>query len=536
VTTTTSATTAPARLAYRELGLLAEGGMALVMRAVSEPDGVDVVIKRVRPPLCFDAAFLRLFRDEGALHAALEHEHIVRLLDQGEDEAGPFLVFEHVDGTDLGALLERARADGAPLDVELVLAIAIPVAAALAFVHAASRDGEPLSAVHRDISPANILLCEDGGVKLADFGVATSTLKTEATVAGELKGKFAYMAPEQTRGGSITPAADLFALGVVLWECLANRRLFDAPTDADIVQQVRHSDVPRLDDASVRAPVEGPLADLIATMLEKDPSRRPASAKVVYDALQQIALERGLDDGLRRHVARAVRAAPRRAVTPVAPDVPRRRTQRVVGLATADTVRRLPSSVGGRVGLVAAAVAAVVVVVVVAAGSGATDQPPPVALHVTPPPVTLPPAIGTAIDPATTTPAPTPAPAPPPVIMAQPPPAPSPPPTTKPRDGTPRTTTPAPTIPSTPPPPAPAPAPAVVADGFGRVSITSEPWARVLIDGVEAAKETPLLGFSLRAGVHEVTLENPVVGLKKTVTITVAKDEHLRRFVDLQRP
>jgi serine/threonine-protein kinase len=195
----------------------------------------------------------------------------------------------------------------------LVLAIAIPLSGALAFVHEACCDGTSLNAVHRDVSPANVLLGDDGAVKLADFGVAASRLKTDVTVAGELKGKFAYMAPEQTRGAPVTPQADLFALGVVLWECLANRRLFEAPTDADVVQQVRHKEAPRLDDpAVVSRRVDVDLADLVAALLQKDPAARPAKASLVRDALMAMAAERGLDDGLRRIVAQAVRQLPRR--------------------------------------------------------------------------------------------------------------------------------------------------------------------------------------------------------------------------------
>lgn len=526
---TTTAPTAPTtpepREAYRELGQLAEGGMALVLRAVRESDGVDVVIKRVRPPLCFDAGYLGLFRDEGALHAQLQHEHIVRLLDRGDDEQGPYLVFEHVSGTDLGALLQRAIEDDRPLDLELVLAVAVPLADALAFVHDACCDGQPLGAIHRDVSPANVLLGEDGDVKLADFGVAASRLKTEVTVAGELKGKFAYMAPEQTRGGAVTTSADLFALGVVLWECLANRRLFEAPTDADVVQQVRHAEAPRLDTLSLARPVDAVVADIVAALLAKDPAARPASAAVVRDRLLQVAIERGLDDGLRRIVSRAVRQAPRRELSPFAPDV-RRRTQRVTGMANADTVRRLSGETTDRRGLAAAGLVGLTLAVGVA-----------LAVVVAPTWGAAPPGLddaGALIDapPPTTAPPPTPAPAPPPTIA--PPPTAPPPPTPPPTSTRPRPT------PTPPAPPSPSPSPSPVAPpvmaGIGHLSLTSEPWGRVLVDGVVVAKETPLVRFALPAGPHEVVVENPVLGLSKRLPITIAPDEHARRFVDLAAP
>jgi serine/threonine-protein kinase len=506
------------REVYRELGQLAEGGMALVLRAVRESDGTDVVIKRVRPPLCFDAGYLGLFRDEGALHAQLQHAHVVRLIDRGDDEQGPYLVFEHVSGTDLGALLQRAIEDDRPLDLELVLSVAVPLADALAFVHDASCDGQPLGAIHRDVSPANVLLGEDGDVKLADFGVAASRLKTEVTVAGELKGKFAYMAPEQTRGGPVTTSADLFALGVVLWECLANCRLFEAPTDVDVVQQVRHGEAPRLDTLPLSRPVDAAVADIVAELLAKDPSARPASAAVVRDRLLQVAIERGLDDGLRRIVARAVRQAPRRELSPMAPDV-RRRTQRVTGMATADTVRRMPGETTGRRGLAAAGlvglVLAVGVTLAVVVAPSWTATPPPLetidVLHPSPP-VQSPPS-----PPVQSPPSPPPL-TPSPVKSSSPP-------------------RPTPTTPRVPrPPAAPPPVAAIVPVGVGHLSLTSEPWGRVLVDGVVVAKETPLVRFALPAGTHVVVVENPVLGLKKTVPITIAPDEHVRRFVDLAAP
>jgi hypothetical protein len=504
----TTTTAPPAAPTYRELGLLAEGGMALVIQAIRNSDGKDVVIKRIRPPLCFDASFVRLFLDEGVLHATFDHDHIVQLVDRGEDAQGPYLVFEHVSGIDLSILLEQARATGVALDVELVLAIARPLLSALSCVHGACRDGVCLDVVHRDISPGNVLLGEDGGVKLADFGVAASRLKTDQTVAGELKGKFSYMAPEQTRGERVGPAADLFAVGVILWECLANRRLFDAPTDADIVQQVRHRDVERLDHVDVAGPrIDAALADFVATLLQKDPAARPTSSSALA-TVNELIDNRGLD-GLSRLVARAVRQAPRRDVAAIAPDV-RRHTQRVTGLAGADTILRRPAA-RRRPGLVVGFVIASAAM----AGIAIVQVTPPVEV-VTPLPPTP--------TPTAPTPAPTIAPTPTPVAIAPPPlaalPAVPPKPlTTKPKPA--------------PAQPTPEPTPAV---GVGRLSISSEPWGRVVVDGVVVAAETPLVGFMVQSGKHQIVVENPVLGLRKQLTIDIAKDGHERRFIDLANP
>ena len=154
---------------YRELGPLAEGGMAELFEAERE-DGTAVVIKRIRPAFVFDDTYRALFFDEGQVQGCICHPNVVALLDRGEDDRGPFLVFERIFGTDLAIVLENAFASRRPLDLAQVLAIAIPLFDALACVHrACADDGECLDVIHRDISPGNVLLSESGDVKLADL-------------------------------------------------------------------------------------------------------------------------------------------------------------------------------------------------------------------------------------------------------------------------------------------------------------------------------------------------------------------------------
>ena len=474
---------------YRELGLLAEGGMAIIARAETDT-GAAVVIKRVRPPFCFDQSFLRLFADEGEVHAALDHENIVRLLDRGEDQAGPFLVFEHIEGTDLSLVLQELP----PLDVECVLAIALPLFRALAAAHTTcSATGACLDVVHRDVSPGNVLIGDDGAVKLADFGVASFALKSEHTVAGEMKGKFAYMAPEQTRGEKVDPRTDLFAAGVVLWECLAGKRLFEGATDADVVASVRHQPAARLD--ALRADLPLALVELIDQLLDKEPARRPPNADDVVTSLEDIVRARGLDEGLARFAARLARATPRRA--PLGKDVdPRRRTQRVLGADMAATLVRRPRA---RRLVLAAVLGAAVVVLVVAVVRSETIRP--VSEEPAPPPRDT--------------------------VVAVPLPLP---------------------LPQAPPPPSlnakavvRAPAASIIArppaaTGFGRLSLASEPWANVTVDGALVDTETPLFAFPLPAGTHTIVLENPVYGLKRTITLDIPADGEVKRFVDLNRP
>ncbi|HEY1098962.1 MAG TPA: PEGA domain-containing protein, partial [Myxococcota bacterium] len=286
---------------------------------------------------------------------------------------------------------------------------------------------------------------------------------------------------------------------------------FDAATDADVVQQVRHKEVAPLRDPRI----DSALGELVARLLDKDPTQRPTAAQALA-VLDDVVASRCLDDGLARHVARAVRQAPRRDLTAINPDVPRRQTQRVLGgLAGADTVVRKPV-LARRWPLFAGAAVVVAVVVVVGTSSSSSSssssdavvvvdlpaEPSAVAVS-EPPPMSIEPD----------------APAlhvPPPAVEA-------------PKQATPK--------PATPKPPATTkPAAAPVVDGIGRLSVTSEPWARVSVDGVVVAKETPLRAHSLPAGPHTITLENPVLHLKKSIVVDVEKDGHARRFVDLAAP
>ena len=508
---------------YRELGVLAEGGMATVATAERD-DGTTVVIKRVRPPFCFDASVLRLFADEGAVHAALDHENIVRLLDRGEDDAGPFLVFEHVDGTDLGVVMDVVKA----LDVECVLAVAIPLFKALAAAHE-TRDeaGEPLCVVHRDVSPGNVLIAHDGGVKLADFGVASFTLKSEVTVAGEMKGKFAYMAPEQTRGEKVGPRADLFAAGVVLWECLAGRRLFDGPTDADVVAAVRNQPAPAL--LELRPALPASFLALVAALLEKDPASRPHSARDVARQLTDTALELGFDEGLSRHAARLARLAPRRELQVRDVDA-RRRTQRVLGdTATTGIVVR-----DSRPRSILPALLAASAVVLIAVAAFALRPAPNDVTQLPPSPRAL---VAGAMSPVTLSSRATPA---TPATTATIPAA---------ATATPTTATTATTAALAPliahglvRPKASASAALVKAadvprvDGFGKLTITTEPWASVSVDGKLLVKESPLRGHTLAAGKHTVVVDNPVLHLSRTLEVEVPADAEVKRFVDLNQP
>ncbi len=510
---------------YRELDKLAEGGMAEI-RAGTGPDDRAVVIKRIRIHLLYDDDHRRLFADEGALCARLSHKHIVELLDAGEDDCGPYLVFEYVPGTDLGVVLEQRQAEGRPLEPAQVLAVALPLMRALAYAHnVCADDGASLCVVHRDVSPGNVLLGDNGDVKLVDFGVAASTLRTDATVAGEMKGKFAYMAPEQTRGEAVDARADIFSAGVVLYEMLTAEHLFDAATDADVVHAVRTSAVPDIRAKNPAVPDE--LAALVGEMLAKDKDARPASAAAVVERLQDIAELYCWDQGHKRHVTRLCLEHPRAVENAEDSGARRRHTQRVLGADAGLTV--VPDR-GRGVPVWAWAFVLVLVVGVGAAlawpaavverplpPSAVTGQDPPV---LTPGPPDLTPPGPTEVTVSTT-------------VLADPV----------------RGSAPAPARPSVRPRPArsrpvkvaqadAAPRPVdkrrPVASGFGEVFISSEPWAEVYVDGAKFGV-TPLAGKKLSAGPHTVRLYNPHYKLERTFTVDVGADQAIRKFVDLTK-
>jgi len=545
----------PSSLRLKELGALAEGGMATLSLATDE-DGTTVVVKRIRPELSWDQAYRHLFDDEGRVLSLLDHPNIVAVRARGEDDGGAYLVLEHVDGSDLGRVLDAAFATAAPVELAAVLAVAIPLAEALDFAHEArAKDGSPLCIVHRDISPGNVLLSVDGDVKLADFGVAKSAIKTDATVVGEMKGKFAYMAPEQSRGEEIDARADLFALGVVLYEMLTAKKLFDGPSDADVVHAVRTLVPARVD--TLNATVPPALADLVARLLEKDRDARPARACDVVDALRDITCECCLDQGLRRHVSRLARQHPRPAVTPVAADDARRRTQRVLGAPVAPKPKRMRS-----VALTAALSLAVVAIGLTIAGSldanralgrdaevefGTADDSlvvgarpresaasendddllSPVELPVlrvaarkgeAAPQNHMPP---TTIDAAS-------------AAAARPE-----------REGASRATRSTTTQGMRGNSKAPTPRAEKVeaaasttsdaprAAGYGKLFLRTEPWANVTIDGVATGQTTPLNGLVLTSGQHTIELTNPHYGLKRTIDVVVPSGGDVKRSLRL---
>ena len=260
---------------------VAVGGMAEVFlgRRVG-PDGFEkrVALKRILPHLAKQPDFVAMFLHEAKLAAGLDHPHIVHIHDFGRDGDAYYLAMEYVCGEDLSALWRRANELGAPLPVADVATILVAACEAL---HHAHEQG----IVHRDVTPANLLVSYDGVVKLADFGIAKSqaVASRAQTNVGTLKGKVPYMSPEQARARSLDRRSDLFSLGVVAWELLTGKRLFHRRSELDMLRAVQMGDVPPL--ASVRPDIPPALAAAVETALEHDANDRWDNAAEVAQAI-----------------------------------------------------------------------------------------------------------------------------------------------------------------------------------------------------------------------------------------------------------
>jgi serine/threonine-protein kinase len=232
---------------YQLLRKIASGGMGQVFLALERGAGLErlVVLKLILPHLAEDEDFLAMFLEEARLVARLAHPNLITILELTEIDGRHCLAMEYVQGDDVRRMEKFARVQGKPLPVGLVLRIIAEAAAGLHYAHQARNpQGQPLQLVHRDVSPQNILVGFDGGVKVIDFGVAKAAGSASNTATGVLKGKYPYMSPEQANGQPVDARSDLFALGVVLWEMLTGRRLFKGESDLMTLRLVRDCQVP----------------------------------------------------------------------------------------------------------------------------------------------------------------------------------------------------------------------------------------------------------------------------------------------------
>jgi serine/threonine-protein kinase len=269
---------------YEILGRLAMGGMAEILLA-RRPGSEPLVIKKILAQYARDEDFVEMFLDEARIGSALDHPNIGRFLDFGEIDRQLFIAMEWVHGVTLGRLIRRARDKGG-LPFPLACEIVARVADALHYAHTArDAEGNVMGLIHRDVSPHNVMIDFDGTVKLLDFGIAKAETQGHHTQAGVVKGKFAYMAPEQCRGRALDFRIDIFALGVVLFESLTGRSLYRRETEAATMHAIVAEPVPSLLEKIPNAPRE--LEAILRTALQKDPAARFPTAAAMRDVLQQ---------------------------------------------------------------------------------------------------------------------------------------------------------------------------------------------------------------------------------------------------------
>lgn len=265
------------------------GGMGeiFVARRASDPSAEPVVIKRIRPKLASDPKFVGMFQDEARLAVRLQHENLCKVYESGEGEGTYYLVMEWIQGLSVRALINRV-AGGEALPPGAVARVGADVARALSYAHELTDEqGEPLHVIHRDVSPPNIMVRHDGVAKLLDFGLAKARSQLHKTMPGVVKGKFRYLAPEQTQSTPVDPRADVFSLGLCLYEMLTGSPLFDQEGDLDTVLALRQHRTPP--SVCVRRPeLDCRFDELLQRALAADPAQRFQTASEMQQALEAL--------------------------------------------------------------------------------------------------------------------------------------------------------------------------------------------------------------------------------------------------------
>jgi serine/threonine-protein kinase len=266
---------------YAIYAAVAAGGMATVHLARLQGSGGFsriVAAKRLHPHLAADPDFSAMLIDEARVAARIRHPNVVSTLDVVSTDAELVVVMEYVHGESVAKLASDVHGKGQLIDRRIVGSIVIEALHGLHAAHEAKDErGEPLGIVHRDISPHNLLLGVDGVTRIADFGIAKAAGRVQVTRDQAIKGKLAYMAPEQIQQGPVTPATDVFAASIVLWELLTGRALFAGSTDGETIFNVLQSRVPPPSELVPEVPRA--LDDVIERGLARDPSRRYATAR-----------------------------------------------------------------------------------------------------------------------------------------------------------------------------------------------------------------------------------------------------------------
>ncbi len=281
---------------YELITRLATGGMAELFLARERGlAGLErlVVIKRILPHLADKPSFVDMFLREARIVARLAHPNVVQIFELGEEDGTYFIAMEYIHGTTVREL--QILAGDRPFPIDVAVSVVEQGLKGLQAAHELKDlDGNQLGLVHRDISPHNLMITTDGHVKLLDFGVAKATEGVDATYSGNLKGKFAYMSPEQCLRRPLDRRTDVFSMGIVLWEVLSGQRLFKRLNELETMQAVTHGEIPPLDQI---VPIPTELAVIVDRALAVDRDRRYASAEEMRAALKEFARSRQMSIG-----------------------------------------------------------------------------------------------------------------------------------------------------------------------------------------------------------------------------------------------
>lgn len=271
---------------YTICGQLAAGGMATIWLGHSLESRRPVAIKRLPKQFASDLEFVTMFMDETWLATRVRHVNVVKTIEVLNENSELCLVMEYVEGETLSRAMKAARVKREPIPMDVASAILSGALAGLHAVHEArSDDGKPLNAVHRDVSPQNIMVGVDGYPRLLDFGVAKAAGRLHTTRTGQLKGKIAYMSPEQLDYDDVDRLSDIYAAGVVLWEVLAGRRLYEADNEGPLVRMVLEG--PKTLPSAHRAEIPPALDEVVGRALTRAPKERFQTAAEMASALER---------------------------------------------------------------------------------------------------------------------------------------------------------------------------------------------------------------------------------------------------------
>lgn len=277
---------------YFLLDRLAQGGMAEIYRArLASADGGSrlLVIKRIQASYDENNEFLQMFKAEIKVTMGFNHPNIVQVYDFGEERGQPFIAMEYVDGKNARQFLNRFIEIKQAFPIEIAVYIAEQIASGLHYAHSYKDkvSGEPLSIVHRDVSPQNILISYDGNIKVIDFGIAKATTNIESTRAGVIKGKPSYLSPEQISGETLDARSDIFALGTVLWELLSGKKLFSGENDLAVLKLIESSQTYIKAPSTLNPKIPKELDQIVLKTLSKQRENRYQTAEELQRALHK---------------------------------------------------------------------------------------------------------------------------------------------------------------------------------------------------------------------------------------------------------